>query len=128
MSNCLSNYSPDLEDELVSLYSTLVDEDSFTFKDDEVIPQEDFLKDVEEKLVERGELPNERSRLNQVKNKILEKVKNKKLNRVRSRERRDSISSLSSVGSKRGNGECAGGDPTRLKLESSSLPQSSLIN
>ena len=63
MSNCLSDTSPDLEDELVGLYSTLLDEDNFRVEDGEIIPDEGFLKEVEIKLVERGEIPTERFRL-----------------------------------------------------------------
>ena len=122
MSNCLSDHSPDLEDELVSLYSTLVDEDNFRMENDEIVPENDFLKDVEAKLVERGELPSERLRLTQVKNKILEKVKTRKTCR---RERRDSISSMSSLGSqgfKRSSTDLSGGDSSRMKSDMSSIP------
>ena len=120
MSNSLSNLSSDLEEELVNLYSTLVDEDNFEVEDDRILPQDDFLKNVEEKLAIRGDIPAELERLEQVRNKILERVKQKKAGR---HGRRDSISSVGSTGSKRGNGEQVGGDQSRLKFDqSSSLP------
>ena len=42
MSNCLSDPSPDVEDEIVSLYSTLVDEDNFNFVNETLHPEDDF--------------------------------------------------------------------------------------
>ena len=120
MSNSLSNLSDDLEEELVSLYSTLVDEENFLVENNEILPEENFLKDVEEKLSLRGSIPSERERLDQIKNKILEKVKQRKDVR---RERRESISSVGSMDSKRGNGDSAGGDSSRVKVDvCSSLP------
>ena len=98
------------------------DEDNFRMENDEIVPENDFLKDVEAKLVERGELPSKRLRLTQVKNKILEKVKTRKTCR---RERRDSISSMSSLGSqgfKRSSSDLTGGDSSRMKSEVSSIP------
>ena len=77
----------------MGLYSTLLDEDNFRVEDGEIILDEGFLKEVQIKQVERGEIPTERFRLDQVRNKILEKVKMRKDLRVR----RDSISSMSSV-------------------------------
>ena len=79
-----------MQDELVTLYSTLVNEDNFQLENDVVSPATDFLKQVEDKVMERGEIPAERKRLSQLKNKILEKVKDKKLERTKSREMRDS--------------------------------------
>ena len=38
MSNSMSNLSLDLEEELVNLYSTLVDEDNFEMEDDQILP------------------------------------------------------------------------------------------
>ena len=96
-----------MEDELVSLYSTLIDEENFKLENDQISPNEGFLKDVEERV----NTPSERSRLEEVKNKILEKVKTKKVNK----QSRDRSSSVSSV--KRGSSETAGGDPSRLKTE-----------
>ena len=119
MSNCLSDPSPDVEDEIVSLYSTLVDEDSFMLENETLHPEEDFLKEVENKLLERGNIPDERSRLNQVRNKILDKVKNKKMSRQASRERRESMSSVGSASKKRTSGCGTGGDSSRLKNDSS---------
>lgn len=67
--------------------------------------------------MERGDCPVERNRLDQVRNKILDKVKSKK----QGRGRRDSISSISSIGSLKRSGEDQiGGDSVRLKAESSS--------
>ena len=126
MSNCLSDSSPDLEDEIVTLYSTLVDEDDFKLENDEIQPEEDFLKSVEEKLIEKGETPHERGRLNKVRNKILEKVKVKKVARIQSRKRMDSIGSISSIGSqgtKRANRDQGGVESARPKTDfGSSLP------
>ena len=113
MSSCLSGSSPELEDELVSLYTTLIDEDNFKLENDDISAHDGFLKDVEEKLIQRGNTPSERSRLEQVKNKILDQVKTKKLKK-RSRDRSSSVSSL-----KRGSSEVAGGDLSRLKTEES---------
>ena len=118
MSNSLSNLSTDLEEELVTLYATLVDEDNFEVEDDQILPEENFLKNVEDKLAIRGDIPGEHDRLDQVKNKILERVKQKKAGRLHGR--RDSISSVESTGSKRGNSELAGGDISRVKVEQSS--------
>ena len=117
MSNCLDELSPHLEDELVNLYSTLSDEDSFRLEDEKVIPVDNFLKEVELKIVERGNNPVEINRLNQVKNKILEKVKYKKVQR----SRKDSTSSVSSVGSQKGVGdESLESEASRPKTEHSS--------
>ena len=114
MSNSLSSLSGDLEEELVSLYSTLVDEDSFQVEDGQILPGENFLKSVEEKLAERGDDPHEVQCLDQVRNKILERVKQKKAHR---QVRRDSISSMSSISSKRGNSDLVGGDSSRAKVD-----------
>ena len=43
MSNSLSNLSTDLEEELVSLYSTPIDEEAFKMEDDEILNQENLL-------------------------------------------------------------------------------------
>ena len=123
MSNCLSQASGDLEEELVALYSTLVDEDNFNLEDDTITPVKDFLKAVEDKVVERGEIPDEIERLTVVKNKILEKVKMKKIDRSKSRERNASTSSLRSISSKRSSGEPASGEHKSRKTGfESSLP------
>ena len=61
----------------------------------------------------------ERSRLDQVKNKILEKVKKKKVARENSRDRRDSISSLGSA--KRGGGDQDESECSRQKTDFDSL-------
>ena len=117
MSNCLSNLSDDLEEELVSLYSTLVDEENFNVEEDKISPQGNFLQDVEEKFVLRGDIPSERSRLDQVKNKILDRVNQKKTVRQQGRERRNSISSVGSTASKRGSVDQAGADQSRVKVD-----------
>ena len=117
MSDCLLVPSSHREDELINLYYTLADEDSFKLEDDEIVPDGDFLKDVEEQLVERGDCPVERNRLDQVRNKILDKLKSKK----QGRGRRDSIGSISSIGSLKRSGEDQlGGDSVRVRAESSS--------
>ena len=110
MYNCLNQASEDLEEELVTLYSNLVDEEQFKLENDVIAPSEDFLKQVEQKVMERGEIPSEELKLSQVKNKILEKVKTRKLDREKSRDRRDSISSVRSTSSKRSSGDMAGGE------------------
>ena len=122
MSNCLNQASEDLEEELVTLYSTLVDEEQFKLEDDVISPSEDFLKQVEEKVMERGELPSEKLKLSKVKNKILEKVKTRKMDRERSRERRDSFSSVRSTSSKRTSGDMAGGEHKSRKTDESAIP------
>ena len=68
-------------------------------------------------MVLRGDIPSERSRLDQVKNKILDRVKQKKTVRQQSRERRNSISSVGSTASKRGSVDRAGGDQSRVKVD-----------
>ena len=50
MSNTMSNLSLDLEEELVNLYSTLVDEDNFEMEDDQILSEKDFLQKIKEKL------------------------------------------------------------------------------
>ena len=124
MSNCLGSHSPEVEDELVSLYSTLVDEDSFTIENDDIVPEENFLKDVENKLKETGDNTLESLHmLDQVKNKILDKVRSKKLSRQR-RESTGSACSLGSTSMKRINEDPAGGDQSRHKMEAkSALPK-----
>ena len=79
MSNCLSDQSADMEEELVSLYSTLLDEESFTLEGNEIVPAEDFLKVVEDKV---SDIPREMEKLKDVKNKILEKVRQNKTKRL----------------------------------------------
>ena len=109
------------EEELVALYSTLVDEDNFDLSEDEICsPKVGFLEEVEKQLAERGEKQREVKCLETLKSKILEAVKNKKLTR-RSRldsfssSRRDSVGSNSSV--KRGQKDQNGTDSSRAKLE-----------
>ena len=124
MSNCLNLANDDMEEEMVNLYSTLVDEDKFKLEDDKIAPQGDFLKQVEAKIVERGEIESEKLKLSQVKNKILEKVKTRKMERERRRERRNSVSSIRSTSSKRSSGDMAGGEHKSRKTDSngSSIP------
>ena len=73
LSNSLSEFSADLDEELVALYSTLVDEDNFEIKDDSITPVNNFLDQVELKVKERGDIPAEKERLLVIKHKILEK-------------------------------------------------------
>ena len=124
MSNCLGGHSPDVEEELVSLYSTLVDEGLFRIENDVIVPEDNFLKDVEDKLKETGDNSSESLHmLDQVKNKILEKVKTKKISRQR-RESTGSACSLSSTSMKRLNEDPVGGDQSRHKSEvKSGLPK-----
>ena len=111
--------SPSMDqEELVSLYSSLVDEDMFELgEEDKIAPCADFLSEVEEMLKETG-CKEGQVRLKEVKNKILEKVRGKKVER---RQRRDSISSVSSrssqQGMKRSNSDNVGGDNSRKKTE-----------
>ena len=63
MSNCLNLASAEMEEELVNLYSTLVDEDQFKLENDIIAPTNDFLKQVEDKVVERGGIPSEQLKL-----------------------------------------------------------------
>ena len=119
MSNCLSLPSPDQEEEIVSLYSTLLDEDSFTLDGDDILPGEDFLKVLEDKIVD---IPTEMEKLSLVKNKILEKVKEIKVSRQHSRDRRDSLISICSTSSKRGPSEQTGSERGRQRRDTSSVP------
>ena len=57
MSHCLSDATTDMEDELVALYYTLVDEDNFLLEDDTLAPKDDMLKNVDDKIVENLSLP-----------------------------------------------------------------------
>ena len=116
--------SEDMEEELalISLYSTLVEEEKFTIdlENDTITPHDDFLKDVEEKLSANMANPAELKRFQEVKDKILDKIKVKIVNRIMSKQRRDSVSSLSSVGHsglKRSSSVNAGGDYSRSKKD-----------
>ena len=128
MANTLASSSPDPQamdqDELASLYSTLIDEDSFELGEGDVISNpSELLQNVEDEI-KNNYSDNEQERLllklSDVRNKTLEKVKSKK---VEGRGRRDSISSVGSTGSrrmKRNNSDDAGGESTRQKINSSS--------
>ena len=107
------------EKELVTLYSTLVDEDNFELTEEELcLPKADFLDDVEKHLLERGENPKEKEGLDNFKTKILEAVKKRKLSR---KSRADSFSERTRKGSnssvKRVQKEQNGRDSSRPKLE-----------
>ena len=119
MSFCISQASPEsaLDDEIISLYSSLLDEESFSLEGNEIAPGEDFLKVVEEKIENK---PAEMERLNVVRNKILEKVKQNKENKQASRERMDSVGSACSTKSKRASTDQLTGERGRLKLDNSS--------
>ena len=108
MSNCLLTASPQpgVEEELVNLYTALVDDDTFQVVDNKIIPATDFLKDVEENLVKKGENSEEKKQFEQFKNKILEKMKSKK----QFRDRKQSIS-------QKRRGENEQSRETRLKAE-----------
>ena len=115
MSNSISGsgFAGGDEEELVTLYFTLVDEDSFELGEDDLItPKAEFLKVVGEKLQLRGSIQGETDQLEAVKNKILEKVKERKSER---RSRRDSVSSNSSK--KRENSDHSVHSSSRLKFD-----------
>ena len=117
MSSCLLNSSEDLEEELVSIYSALVDEDKLVNDADEIITDNELLKNVEDQLTQKGENPVEKAQLLKVKNKILDRVRSRKVER---KARKDSISSIKSSGSKsekRNGTDQAGGDNSRVKTE-----------
>ena len=118
------SWSEDTEEDLalISLYSTLVEEDKFSLdlEKDTITPNDDFLRDVEEKLSAKMANPSELKRFQEVKNKILEKIKVKMVNRVINKQRRDSVSSLNSVGQlglKRSSSVNAGGDHSRYRTD-----------
>ena len=111
------------QDEMACLYATLVDEDLFELGDgDEIINKSDLLKEAEEKII-KDRPEDEHNALLEIKSKILDRIKGKKVER---RERRDSVSSVDSLGFKRFNSDSAGGDQTRMKTESKSKPSSLL--
>ena len=125
MSESLSIPSGSLNSEeqlaLVSLYSTLVDEEKFNLENDIITPDDDFLKEVEEKIVAKGDNSLDLVRFQELKNKILEKVKIKKVNRKLSKQRRGSTSSINTVGTsglKRHSSLNAGGATSRSRLDS----------
>ena len=108
------------EEELVTLYSTLLDEDDFDLVDDDTCsPKVGFLVEAEKQLAERGTKPAELECFNVLKEKILVAVKKRKLvrrSRIDSVGRRDSVGSNSSL--KRGLKDQNGRDCNRAKLES----------
>ena len=116
ISTCISDSSAEVEEEIITLYSALLDEESFCMEGDNIVAEEDFLKMVKERI---KDYPGKVEKLEVVKNRILEKIKQKKLNRQQFRDRRDSISSLCSNSSKRVSSEQVGSDMFRVKLEES---------
>ena len=120
MSSNLSNLSPDAEEEIVSLYSTLLDEDTLEGEIDKVSPEENFFKSVEEKLTTQGCSPSDLKRLEQVRDKV------KQNKQGRTKDRRHSICSIGSTSSKRVSSEVTGGDPSRVKLDHGPAPPLSL--
>ena len=116
ISTCISDSSAEVEEEIITLYSALLDEESFCMEGDNIVAEEDFLKMVKERIKDN---PGKVEKLEVVKNRILEKIKQKKLNRQQFRDRRDSISSLCSNSSKRVSSEQVGSDMFRVKLEES---------
>ena len=88
------------QEELVSLYSTLIDEDTFDLGEGGVFSNpSELLQNVEDEIKNNyTDIEQERLllKLCDVRNKTLEKVKNKK---VEGRGRKDSISSVGSTGS-----------------------------
>ena len=127
MSYCISKSSPEsaMDDEIISLYSSLLDEESFSLEGNEILAGEDFLKVVEEKKIVNK--PAELEKLKVVKNKILEKVKQNKVNRQASRDRKESVGSVCSSKSKRASTDQLAGEQARLKLDASSQ-QPKLVN
>ena len=131
MANTLTSTSTstDEEDALVSLYSSLVDEDDFILgdEDDTIAPKNCFLTDVEEHLGKAGSEEGKMG-LSEMRNKILERVKGKKIER---RQRRESFGSVSSLGSqkgiKRSNNESAGGDSSRARPNAAQQPNQTQI-
>ena len=107
------------EEELVSLYSTLIDEDSFDLlEDDNCSPKIAFLCEVEKQMADRVEKPGEHEYFDNLKAKILEAVKTRKIyrrSRMDSIGRRDSVGSNSSI--KRGQRDQNGSDSSRAKIE-----------
>ena len=120
LSNCISDSSLDTEmqEELVTLYSTLVDEENFVIDDNNIIKaKEEFLTEVEEKINEKVDKSGDLVVLENVKNKILERIKLKKVER---KSRRDSIGSYSRESSsslKRENSDKLEGDSSSQKSE-----------
>ena len=114
MSTVISGNSAMEEDELVSLYSSLVDEEEFELNDcEEISARGDFLHAVESNISWENQEEGH-NKLQSVKNKILERVKDKKLKR---KERRLSIkSSVGSSGSQKTmNNYFAGGNNSRQR-------------
>ena len=107
------------EEELVSLYSTLVDEDNFELSVDDICsPKIAFLCEAERQIAERGKKPGEIECFDNLKAKILEAVQKRKLYR---RSRIDSIGRRDSVGSnrnfKRSQKDQDGSDSSHAKIE-----------
>ena len=98
ISQSLSNLTTDVEEDLVSLYSNLLDEESFTLEENNIVPSADFLAHVEDKVKDSTK---EMEKLNLLKTKILENIKQKKISKQKFRDRRDSVSSVCSTSSKR---------------------------
>ena len=113
MAFCLSQSSPEsaLDDEIISLYSSLLDEESFSMEGNEILPGEDFLKVVEDKVVSSPEM----EKLKVVRNKILEKVKQNKENKQAFRDRTDSLGSVGSNNSKRASTDQLSSQPKLVK-------------
>ena len=94
----LPNLTSDIEEDLVSLYSNLVDEESFTLDDNSIVPNDDFLSHVEDRVKDNTK---EMEKLKHLKAKILENIKQKKISKQKFRDRRESVSSVCSTSSKR---------------------------
>ena len=118
---CLSDSTlvGEKEKELVTLYSTLIDEENFEISDDDIcFSKAEFLGEAEKHLKERGEISQEVECLTNFKTKILEAVKKRKLAR---RSRKDSLNGRDRVGSqsslKRSQMDQNGSESSRAKLE-----------
>ena len=118
---CISDSSlkGEKELELVTLYSTLIDEDEFDLSEDEICSSKsDFLLDAQKNLLERVDLPQQVECLKNLKVKILEAVNTINLvrkSRMDSFSRKDSFGSSSSL--KRNNSVQNGRDHSRAKIE-----------
>ena len=107
------------EDELVSLYSTLIDEDEFDLSASGVVsPKVDFLVDTEKHFLTEGSSDQMIESLKAFKQKITEAVKKRKVDR---KTRQNSLSRRDSTGSngglKRTLSQQEGKDPSRAKFE-----------
>ena len=104
LKECLpaASFEDDHSKVLITLMSTLIDEDSFEFdpETDTLKTKDDFLKDIEDSIGKDTEGELIKKRLEVVKDKLLDRVKTSS---ARNKERRFSVSSVSSLDRKRKN-------------------------